>query len=560
MRSEVWLALGLLVAACAPVAPSPSSVPVSQSSAPKRLVAAITGEAHTLYQKMNPSSTVRGIENLEQLVSAGMANVDDRGERRPQLAEAVPSLENGLWKVFPDGKMQTTWRLRDGARWHDGAPVTVDDLLFTLRMGQDREIPNLRSIAFNAMEGAEALDARTVILRWTKPYIEADDVFTSSTALPMPKHLLEAPYLTDKASFTDLPFWSHEFVGSGPFRLKEWVRGSHMVFAAFDEYVLGRPKIDEIEVRFILDSNTLIANVLAGAVDVTLGRGISTEQAIQVREQWREGVIAMAPSSWLVIYPQFLNPSPPVVADLRFRRALMHGIDRQALVDSLQFGFSSVAHAFLNPNEPEYAEIEGQILRYEYAPGRAAQLIEGLGYAKGADGVYREGSGQKLAVELRTITTDINQKTLFAVTDYWQRLGVEADPVVVPTQRQPDLPYRSTFPAFDLLRQPNDLTSVNRLHSSEARLPENNFVGGNNARYMSLELDSLIERFFTTIPRGDRIRIGGEIIRHTTENLSLMGLLYDTEPALISKRLKNAGARKVRGSAQTWNAEQWEVV
>ena len=59
----------------------------------------------------------------------------------PVLAEAIPSFENGLWKVFPDGQMETTWKIREGARWHDGTPFTSGDVLFTSKLEQDKELP-----------------------------------------------------------------------------------------------------------------------------------------------------------------------------------------------------------------------------------------------------------------------------------------------------------------------------------------------------------------------------------------------------------------------------------
>src|SRR5439155_14502769 len=141
-------------------------------------------------------------------------------------------------------------------------------------------------------------------------------------------------------------------------KVRDWTRSSRMVLAANDGYVQGRPHIDEIEVRFIQDPNALIANVLAGEVELNLGRGMSLEQGIQVRDQWHEGRLAVRLSSWIAAYPQFVNPDPPLVADVRFRRALLQAIDRQALVDSFQFGQSKVAHSYVSPSEPEYPEVE----------------------------------------------------------------------------------------------------------------------------------------------------------------------------------------------------------
>jgi len=557
----------LVAAGCAPGTTSPFSAPGPQSSGPKRIVAAITGDPHTLYNKLNTNNAVRGIDSVEKLVIAGLAIEDEQDRFRPQLAESVPSLDNGQWQLFPDGRMETTWRLRPEATWHDGTPFTADDLLFTAQVVRDRELPVFGHIGLLALDEVEAVDASTVRAKWKQPYIDADRLFavgTSTFAQPLPKHLLQAAYLENKDGLTDLPYWTTAFVGTGPFKVKDWVSGSHLVLEAVDGYPLGRPRIDEIEIRFILDSNTLVANVLAGEIDLTLGRGISIEQALQVRDQWRGGKVDSGTlRSALNIWPQLLNPSPAIVSDVRFRRAMFRAIDRQAMVDNLQGGLTQVVESWLRPSEPEYRDLERNIVRYPYDPRRAIQEIEALGYTRGADGMFRDSEGQRLGFEYRTITGDINQKTLLAVSDYWQQAGVAIDQVVIPSQRQSDLPYRATFPAFELLRGNTSVENSNNLHSAGARLPENGFRGGptggtNYSRYTNPRLDTQIDRFFATIPRAERMQIAGQIIQHMTDQVLVMGMFYDLSPAFVGNRLRNVSPM---GGDQSlpWNAHEWDV-
>src|SRR5207253_578378 len=153
------------------------------------------------------------------------------------------------------------------------------------------------------------------------------------------------------------PYWTDEYVGTGPFRVREFARSSHIVLEAYDRYVLGRPKIDQIDVQLIPDPNTVMANILAGTVELTVGRNVSLEEAMQVRDQWRDGNVVISPSSWIVVFPQFINPNPPVIADVRFRRALTYALDRQQMTETLQAGLTPVAHSFLAPDEPEYRDV-----------------------------------------------------------------------------------------------------------------------------------------------------------------------------------------------------------
>jgi peptide/nickel transport system substrate-binding protein len=170
---------------------------------------------------------------LELAVSAGLVVEDERRQLRPQLAEAVPSIENGLWRLLTDRRMETSLRLREGVRWHDRTPLTAEDLVFSAKVAQDKELPDFGNLALNSVESVEAADPRTITVRWKTPYIEADTLFSTAVAVALPRHLLEKSYLEDKAGFTQTSFWTTEFVGSGPYKLREWQTASYAILEAF---------------------------------------------------------------------------------------------------------------------------------------------------------------------------------------------------------------------------------------------------------------------------------------------------------------------------------------
>jgi peptide/nickel transport system substrate-binding protein len=116
--------------------------------------------------------------------------------------------------------METTWTIKPGARWHDGAPFTTEDLLFTAQVGRDREIPILNGPAWEAVEAVTAPDARTISVKWREPFIDADRVFSTGATIPLPKHRLAAQYLESKADFPRLTYWLYDYVGTGPFRVR----------------------------------------------------------------------------------------------------------------------------------------------------------------------------------------------------------------------------------------------------------------------------------------------------------------------------------------------------
>src|SRR5438128_2205688 len=122
----ILLLVGLVVAACGPARSDEphSAPPADQRVGPKRFTAAIRGfpqSVSTMIDSAGAGSTA-GLREVQELLNSSVAISDGDGRLRPQLAESVPTLENGLWKVLPDGGMETTWRLRAGILWHDGTP------------------------------------------------------------------------------------------------------------------------------------------------------------------------------------------------------------------------------------------------------------------------------------------------------------------------------------------------------------------------------------------------------------------------------------------------------
>ncbi|MPZ12879.1 MAG: hypothetical protein GEU73_00365 [Chloroflexi bacterium] len=265
--------LVLMLAACTPTSGprEQAAEPVQQQSASRALVMAVNTEVKTLAAKMlgptNPERTTR-------IFNAGLSLVDAQGVVRPYMAEALPQLNSDSWRVFPDGRMETTWKLRPGLTWHDGTPLSAEDFAFGYRV-YTSPLAVFSAKPQHLMSEVSAPDPTTLIITWSRSYPDATQL--SSTEFgPLPRHLLEpqfSSYLQDAANpepFLALRYWSTEFVGNGPFRLASWDAGIQMEGAAFDGHPLGRPKIDRVVIRFFTDNNVTLTNILAGNVDLTM--------------------------------------------------------------------------------------------------------------------------------------------------------------------------------------------------------------------------------------------------------------------------------------------------
>ncbi len=570
MHMRVHTSTGVLLAvisalmiACSPAASTgPTSSGLPTQATKKKLTASIFSDPAGFHQQLTNRvvGSVSGLAELNQLMHSGLTYRDDRDVLRPRLAEAVPSVENGLWKIAADGKMETTWRLRPNLRWHDGQPFTASDLAFSIRFNKDKEI-GIQNLAFmDLIEGAQALDPVTIVVRWSQPFIEADNLFSPDIVLVIPEHIMAKTYADDKASVLNAPFWREEYVGAGPYRLQQWSPGSYVILDANDAYVEGRPKIDQIEVRFITAIAAVSANLLAGATNIHLGRGYGVEQLLDLKNTSQNLNIAVGTgllSDAIPMFPQFVNTDPPIVLNPAFRRALLEAIDRQEMTDTINYGLGPVAHTWLQPDRAEYPGVESKIAKYNFDPRHAAQVIESLGFAKGSDGIFRDEGGQKLHINLRTTDQRLIQpRSAFSVADYWKRLGLDIEVTNVPNQLIPDREYRTQFPAFELVAGGVGPAS-NQVQNWLGRMsptPETRFVGGNRSRYRNAELDSFIEKYVVTVPISERLSALGDVIRHQSEHLTIMTLFYEGSVVLLGdKKLKGVTSNRV------WNVQDWDL-
>jgi peptide/nickel transport system substrate-binding protein len=573
-RRRRWILLASLCAVTlgctntGPAATSAGSGGVSAQNADQRLnriVLAIKQEPALLAADIGPygGGTVGGTDTILGLLQSGLAAKDPTEQLVPRLASALPTVENDLWKLLPNGAMETTWRIRSDARWHDGTPFTSDDLLFTLEVERDKDLP-FANAAFDYIERAEAPDPRTITVRWNRTYLEADALFSSVRASApsglLPRHLLEAPFRADRASFMSLPYWNEAFVGTGPFRMREWARGSHYLLEANGAFILGRPRLDEVEVKFILDPSVIVANLLAGTVDAVIGGlTVPLDMALDMVDRWPDGHMVTQVSRTLVVFPQFINSSPAIIGtSAPFRRALLHALDRSTMGEAFQPGLmAEVAPSFLIPSELGYAEIAASVPRYDYDVRRAELMLGDLGYTKAAGGTFRSPAGEELRMEIRT-TTNVDPRIMLAVADQWQRFGIPMDTVIIPPQRSSDREYRGTFPGFVFTANGmTQLAQLQRSRSAETPLPENSFTGGNTNRYRNPELDGLIDRVFTTISPQERIPLLVQTHRLLVDQVTFMPLWYPAEPGILLRNSVRNLERNPNGA--TWQAHLWAV-
>src|SRR5579871_808660 len=203
----VGLIVVAFVTACAPAPSSnggqpgasapPSSPPLAGPKGTLRI--AWAAEPVTLSPKMgDPGGTA--FNELAVTFNSALTYHDQTGKSFPQIAQEIPTIENGGWVVNADGSMVTTYHLRPNAKWHDGAPLTAHDFVFSFEVYSNPQVPLYRRDPENYISSVEAADDHTVVINWKQPYYAANTLHYLQMD-PLPSHILEAPYKADVASW-----------------------------------------------------------------------------------------------------------------------------------------------------------------------------------------------------------------------------------------------------------------------------------------------------------------------------------------------------------------------
>lgn len=347
----------LILAGCAPTPGAPVSTAPAQEPPPdpnRTLVVAIRVEPSTLTTRPLRQAGV-GLYLPSRAFNGQIALLDDQANLRPYLVESLPQLNTDNWRVFPDGRMETTYKLRPNITWHDGEPFTAEDFVFGWRVYATPSLGHSGLPPYNAIDEVQALDTQSFVIRWRQPYPDAAFVAGLNVEFPpLPRHILERALQPDQLeAFANHPFWTREYIGLGPYKLDRWESGAFLEGAAFDAHIWGRPKIGRIKLNFIGDANTAMANVLAGDVQLTDGTSIGLPEVAILKRQWapQNGGFVLHPNQWRAANFQ-MRPevaTPRTLQDPRVRKALAHAVEKSILNETLYDGDGIPADSVVPP-------------------------------------------------------------------------------------------------------------------------------------------------------------------------------------------------------------------
>lgn len=400
MRGLALFILLLLTACTANEQPSGLEAPVAKEPAyGDTFIEGSIGDASTLLPILASDSASSGINGL---VYSGLVRYDGDLKVVGELAES--------WEISADN-LTITFHLRKGVKWHDGAPFTAADVLFTYQLYIDPETPTAYAESYLQVKQAVAPDDYTFRVTYAEPYAPALMSWGFSV---LPKHLLAGKKIT-ASELARRP------VGTGPYRFVEWQSGEKIVLEANRDYFEGSPFIKRFVFRIIPDTSTQFLELQTGGLDymalspLQYDRQTDTLAFKRLFNKYR----------YLAFGYTYLgyNLKRPMFQDRRVRQALAYAIDKQEIIDGVLLGYGEAA---TGPYKPDAWVYNGAVPRYAYNPAKARELLAAAGWSDSdGDGIL-DKQGQAFSFTIVTNQgNDLRSKSGEIIQRRFREVGID---------------------------------------------------------------------------------------------------------------------------------------
>jgi peptide/nickel transport system substrate-binding protein len=369
----------------------------------------------------------------------GLVKIDRNGKVQPLLAKS--------WDISPDG-LTYTFKLQSGVKFHDGSAFDSADVKFAFDRARDPKSTNAQKQIFTPIESIDTPDPQTVVIKLK----ETSGNFL--TYLGWGDAVIVAPETAQTNASNP--------VGTGPFRFKSWNRGDRVELTKFPDYwQKDKVKLDTVTFRFISDAQAQVAALKAGDVDAFPNLG-APELFSEFKTDPRFSAVAGNTEGEIVAG---LNNAKKPFDDPRVRRALMHAVDRKALVEGAYSSYGQPIGSFFSPNNPAFVD-ETAAVPYDVAKAKA--LLAEAGYGNGLSMTikapqmaYASRSAELLSamlaeagVELKVVPTEFPAKWIeevFKNKDFDITIVAHAEPLDIDIFARDTYYFGYKNPAFKTL-------------------------------------------------------------------------------------------------------------
>ncbi|PYN66583.1 MAG: ABC transporter substrate-binding protein [Candidatus Rokuibacteriota bacterium] len=343
----------LLVAALvAGLTPSPAA-----AQAPTSLVVQTGAEPPGLDLTATPASATAAVVFYN--IQEALVKVDRHGRLVPWLAERWHTTDNRNYTFF----------LKRGVHFHNGRELKAADVKYVIERAMNPETKHPYPGYYAAIGDIIVKDDYTIT--FSLKSLNANFILNLAR---------QGSVIYPREAVDTL---KSDPVGTGPFKLAEWVRGDRIVLTRNPDYhVKGLPRLDRVVFRFIPDPNATLAALKAGDIDASLF-GLGPEHVQEVQKDARFQVVVGDTTNDVILA---MNNSRKPYADVRVRRAITHAINKQDVLQGAMFGLGRILGSNVDPLNPYYVDVSGLM---PYDPARAKKLLAEAGYPNGFETVLK---------------------------------------------------------------------------------------------------------------------------------------------------------------------------
>ncbi len=473
------------------------------------------------YTRINPALDEHA--EIHKLIFTGLTKHDENSKVVPDLAEN--------W-TFDESTNTYTFHLKKGVKWHDGKEFTGEDVKFTIEAIKNPENNSEISTNYGEIKNVEVVDPYTVKLHLDKPCIAILDYLSVGM---LPKHLLEGKDISNDP-FNQSP------IGTGPYKIGKWEMGQYIELSANSDYYNGKPKIDKVVFKILLDEKVRAMQLKSGEIDLAQlePKDISVFEGEKGIKLYKEKTADYRG----IMY----NFKKEIFKDKNIIKALNYATNRQEIIDSVLDGMGKVAYGPLQMGAYNNENVE----KYDFNVEKAKEILAQDGWKAGSDGIL-EKNGQKLSFKLTCFEGDpvrINMANV--ASQNFKAIGVDAK---VDIQPEVDWANLDAFligwgSPFD----PDDHT-YKVFHSSQIE------AGMNLNSYSNPKVDELLHQARTTLKDEERKDYYMEFQKELALDPPFTFIAYID--AIYAGKENITGIKDTvlghHGVGFLWNIETWDI-
>ncbi len=440
---------------------------------------------------------------VSRLVAPGLMTIDQPSlEPEPALAESIEEVDEVTWDVV----------LREDARFSDGSPVRAEDVAYTIESTLDPDTGSLYRQGFlDRFESVEVLGPQRARLHLAQPIATLFSDLDFGI-VKEPDSRAEIPPLPTEPSAAALAAWMQAYldvarvspaargpvIGAGPYRVVEHRRDR--VLLEKNPYYHGEPgRMEQIELRTVEDANARTLMLVGGSADLTQNT-VRMDLVSQVERQDR---LELQTGPGAVLSFLIMHNDHEALSDVRVRRAIAHAIDRERIIDAKYDGRAERATGLM---PSEHWAYNGDVERYDYDPGRAAELLDEAGFPDPGDGSPR------LSLRYRTSANPFQVAVSRIIASQLGEVGIDVDVRAFEFHTFLEDVKQGSFDLASMGTAPITEPDYSYEYFHSARIPDEDDPDSNNrSRYRNERVDELAEAGRQEMDRDRRIEIYAEM-------------------------------------------------